>query len=908
MESGRLRVDAGTVEVAARGQAVAAPVGAGDRLAERLRDLRRARRLDGAGVVARSAAPVGEALRAAGDELARIYAPAAVGDALRRLVEAGDLLLEVRADEDLPWEALVVPGTGKPLGLHPNVRMYRSAPGVAYPTGTLPGPLRILAGGDLERLLDVVEPGPGLRILDGEATGEPVHVAHLDDAEWLPSGTRPGLVVVTGRARVAELLAAGVPQVLALTEPVTDGYAARFLGHFYRLLAGFPSVPGAVAGARRLAGGTEWTAPVLYCRGAPTPLHGVTVTDMDEPEGFVGRRDDLRTLLEDVRRPGHAGVVLHGLGGMGKSSLAGELVRRLGDDAGLVLRVSGTDTGEQILDTFGRLLADEPSAARTAAEDRRRRLAAYLRTPEEFWRDRLATAFAVLGSRPVTLVVDDFAIDPRARRAGHRAEPADPGLAAFLARWIREPGPHRLLITSRLPFTLPGNLHEQLTEHHLGPLTEAEARVLGSRLPALAALTPAEQHRAWAGTGGHPRTLEHLDALLRRGDAGFGEVAGRFEELLARQGVPEPGRWAADLRSAAADDRRAGLALAEAIATTVNDAVLGDLLALLDDDSRRLLVGAAVYRRPADEPALVRQSALPGLPDGLETLAGLGLVSEIADEDGVRHTVHPWTAASIARLHPQDTAAAHGRAADYYRHRVRPRDGDPVADLDDLIEARYHLFRAGRVDEAIRLSFLVRERLDMWSAWDWARAVCEQTLGWVEPGSRDAGTLLHYLGLLAHRRGETAEAERLLERALSVSETAGDRVQQATIGHKLSRLAEDRGDHAGAERRLRQALLLDAENGNRTGLATGQHRLALLCTLTNRLSEAVALHCQALAIEISLGLPDARLEVADLARLRAALGEQDFRRAVTAVLPEESVSGLARLLDDFATAAESRQN
>ncbi|XVV09584.1 AAA family ATPase [Actinoplanes sp. CA-131856] len=903
METGRLRVDSGTVEVrSGDGRVVTAPVVRGGRLAERLRDLRRARRLAGTGVVARSAAPVDEALRAAGVELARSYAPGAAGEALRELAEH-DLLLEVRADEDLPWEALVVPGSGQPLGLHPNVRMFRSAPGGAYATGTMPGPLRILATGDLERLLDVVEPSARLRVFDRDGD-EPVHVVHLGDEEWLPGENRPGLVVVAGHDRVAELLTAGVPQVLALT----DGDATRFLGHFYQLLTGLPSVPDAVAGARRLTGGTEWNAPVLYCLGAPAPLLGVTVTDMDEPEGFVGRRDDLRTLLEAVRRPGHAGVVLHGLGGMGKSSLAGELVRRLGDDAGLVVRVSGTDTGEQILDTFGRLLAGEPSVSRTAAEDRRRRLAAYLRTPDEFWRDRLATAFAVLGSRPVTLVVDDFAVDERARRAELRAEPADLGLAAFLARWIREPGPHRVVITSRLPFTLPGNLHKRLTEHHLGPLTEAEARVLASRLPALAGLTPAEQRRAWAGAGGHPRTLEHLDALLRRSPAGFASVAGRLESLLARQGVPEPGRWAADLRSAGADDRRAGLALAEAIATTVNDAVLSDLLALLDDDCRRLLIGAAVYRRPADEPALVRQSALPGLPDGLDTLAGLGLVSEVADEDGVRHTVHPWTAASVARLHPEETAAAHGRAADYYRHRVRPRDSDPVADLDDLIEARQHLFRAGRVDEAIRLSFLVRERLDMWSAWDWARAVCEETLGWVEPDSGDAASLLHYLGLLAHRRGETAESERLLGRALSVAETAGDRAQQATIGHKLSRLAEDRGDHAAAERRLRQALLLDAENGNRTGLATGQHRLALLCTLTNRLSEAVALHCQALAIEIALGLPDARLEVADLARLRAALGEDDFRRAVTAVLPEESVSGLARLLDDFATAAESRHN
>jgi tetratricopeptide (TPR) repeat protein len=247
----------------------------------------------------------------------------------------------------------------------------------------------------------------------------------------------------------------------------------------------------------------------------------------------------------------------------------------------------------------------------------------------------------------------------------------------------------------------------------------------------------------------------------------------------------------------------------------------------------------------------------------------------------------------------------HGALA---RHRVRPRESDPVADLDDLVEARRHLFRAGRVGDAIRLSMLVRERLDMWSAWDWARAVCEETLHWVDPGSRDAASLLHYLGLLAHRRGETAEAERLLIRALSIGESAGDHAQQATICHKLARLAEDRGDYAEAEHRLRQALAADAEIGNRAGLATGQHRLGLLYTLSGRLSEAVAQHCQALATEIALGLPDARLEVADLGRLRAALGEREFRRAVTEVLPEESVNGINRMLDDFTTAGENRQN
>ena len=55
--------------------------------------------------------------------------------------------------------------------------------------------------------------------------------------------------------------------------------------------------------------------------------------------------------------------------------------------------------------------------------------------------------------------------------------------------------------------------------HHLGPLSLAETRKLIWRLPALDALPAADQQRAHAMVGGHPRTLEYLDALLRGGDA-----------------------------------------------------------------------------------------------------------------------------------------------------------------------------------------------------------------------------------------------------------------------------------------------------------------------------------------------------------------------------------------------------
>ena len=120
----------------------------------------------------------------------------------------------------------------------------------------------------------------------------------------------------------AHLVAAGVPQVLAMQAPVTDRYATALSGELYRRLAtdASPDPLLALAGARRAAerdrqalppgsplrGRAEWATPALIARGLRLPLfnrrepfgevhppqapvlaEGVVVREVGE---FVGRR------------------------------------------------------------------------------------------------------------------------------------------------------------------------------------------------------------------------------------------------------------------------------------------------------------------------------------------------------------------------------------------------------------------------------------------------------------------------------------------------------------------------------------------------------------------------------------------------------------------------------------------
>jgi hypothetical protein len=170
-------------------------------------------------------------------------------------------------------------------------------------------------------------------------------------------------------------------------------------------------------------------------------------------------------------------------------------------------------------------------------------------------------------------------------------------------------GPHarqgRLLITSRYPFQLPGGAERRLEAHHLGPLSLAETRKLIWRLPGLDALPPDQRQRAYTDVGGHPRTLEYLDALLRGGLARFDDVAERMERTLADRGITRPERW---LRSVKGDLDRA---LAEAVTLSVDDVLLDRLLEQLGSVplARRLLVGVSVYRQPVDEIGVAWQVA-----------------------------------------------------------------------------------------------------------------------------------------------------------------------------------------------------------------------------------------------------------------------------------------------------------
>jgi tetratricopeptide (TPR) repeat protein len=736
----------------------------------------------------------------------------------------------------------------------------------------------------------------------------------------------------------AELVRAGVPQVLAMQAPVTDSYATQLTAEMYRHLASdaTPDPLLALAYARRSAerdrlalppgsprrGPAEWATPALLARGLRLPLfnrhepfaevrpprdpvlaEGVMVREVGE---FVGRRGEARKARRTLAGP-KAGLVIHGIGGVGKSTLAAEVLRSLGEDAGLVVSRTGPllvddllgETGARLHQMAGQSGADDPLAQDGLA----------LRAADVEWGDRWRRlAEQVLPVLPMTVLLDNFEDNLHPGEDGGWAV-RDPELADLLTRWVTRPGRSRLLITSRYPFTLPGPAARRLDLLPLGPLSPAETRKLIWRLPGLDVLNPPEKERAYRDVGGHPRALEYLDALLRHGQARFDDIAARMEDQLRARDIPDPAAWLA----ASGGDLDASLV--ETITLAASDTLLPALLQQVSSTpfAQELVIGAAVYRVPVDETALIFQIGYPaqrsadperqerlhpaeeaidkvrgraseaemfpadtgeytqteadlaeelrppydppaGLQTAIRTAQASGLLASVPrDGEAQFYAVHRWTAAAIGTLHPDATADAHRRAAAFWRWRLDVVPQSREEHIEQLLEARYHHYAAEQVVEAVAVTQAAVRELRTWGQYGRAAELCRDTLTWLPPGSEKAAAFSHYLGILVKLRGDHPTAETLYRQALDINERIGNQIEMAECYSQLSMLAHLRDDYPAAETLCRLALDISERIGDQTAMAGNYRQLGMLAVLRGDYTAAEALYREALDISERIG-------------------------------------------------------
>jgi tetratricopeptide (TPR) repeat protein len=728
------------------------------------------------------------------------------------------------------------------------------------------GEARATTAADLTCLLTV---GPRLLFVSAcltatgaDATGHlPPGDGHKSDPDPGADGGDRGMVA---HSLVTALVSAGVPAVIGWDGSVDDRAATTFARRLYRGLADRADVAVALSDARRallesedpvvradwhlarlwlgpagggpLVAGTRKRSLVSATHGTTTFLDRKRQVPVATSEMFVGRRPQLQRALRVLRSGERAGVLLHGQGRLGKSSLAARIADRCPDRA--VAVVFGDYSALAILDA----VTDAVRTNQEARELIERRLPGVRELPETIEAvliDLLSgpCAQAGDGQRPLLLIIDDVEQILVADPAGpHRVAPEH---AAVLAAVIRAFDPaetdSRLLLTSRFTFRLHG-LEDRLEAVHLPPLSEVAQHKLQRRHQAL---TPTAQQNERAG-------LADRAVTLSRGNPGLQDLIGL--RLVYGPQVPLA-RAQAVVAEMEAYLHQGALPSDAVVRAFLENLALDTLLREAGPTHQDLLRAATVFDLPVPEPVIaVLADQLGGSPDRLRGLGLLEPYPDLYDPAQLALAVNPLAAGRLAPLTPREqtalatvsvsallsawggSAPSPGRAPELDGQLTRlGLLGDNPTVVAACAAGGVHQLRGGRAEEASLLGrnaiallarhhhtvplLLLRQTADAALTsgdGDTGEALLQQAMEQLESGDQSGIDPLDHARVLRDQarrlitRGHPAQAEPLLRQAHHLFTTAESELEAATAMGDIADVASQRGDYDEALRIRRE--------------------------------------------------------------------------------------------------------
>ncbi|MFB2920983.1 GUN4 domain-containing protein [Aerosakkonema funiforme] len=426
------------------------------------------------------------------------------------------------------------------------------------------------------------------------------------------SGCRTGYLTNEGTipSMAEELLKQGATAVLGWGEKVLDTDAAKAAGILYQELSAGKTVTEALSCTyqallrMRLQDKQvrDWhllrlyvaeTIPGALVRRGPKPVpRRSVVQEFLDPEKklrvatretFVGRRRQLQNCLRVLKtNTEQIGVLIHGMGGLGKSTIAARLCDRLSEFEKVI--------GWRQIDESGIVnkLADK------LVKPEFRELRQELLDSHEELKYKLANLFSELSEKPFLLVFDDFEWNLEARQGRYVLKPEAAQVLSALVWAIQETYTnHRIVITCRYDFE--SDLLDYFYKQPLEAFRKSDLKKKLNRLKTFNCenIEPQLIERAKALADGNPRLLEYLnDEVLGKPDA-----AAKLTRL-----EQSPEEWKEKI-------------------------IWPDLYQLIDEPLQRVLSHCLIYEIPVPMTALERVSnSRPNYQKQLQRARELGLI------------------------------------------------------------------------------------------------------------------------------------------------------------------------------------------------------------------------------------------------------------------------------------------
>ena len=736
--------------------------------------------------------------------------------------------------------------------------------------GTLRDGEAVLALESLEGDVEWTTPATFIRML-GETKPALVFVSACRTAETDSNRSADATVA---ESFVRALVRSGALNVLGWDGSVYDGDATSFARTFYQQLASHQSVPYAAAVARSDVlcchqqdphEGQHWHLARVYTGpGGGGPLccaGGVTRTlrqrasyqeFLGRPEdrvpvatakGFVGRRRHAQRILRAFRAAEFAGVLIHGMGRVGKSSLAARVANRMPHRT--VVVVFDRYDALSILHRVREALP--PGVRETWASRWRPSVAANDRLLKDSLEDALC---GPLRDHPILLVIDDLEqileepchdqiVSPVKAAAG-TPDAYRNALAAVLQAFdaVKATTQSRLLLTSRYRFTLPdgegGDLAERLTAIPLPPMR------------------PRERQKQWRA----------LKRVVDRAETGSeAEERGLVKRVLDAAGG-NPGLQVTLSKPILASEFEAAT---NAVAAVERWRVSGDLPTKereLQEFFERISLETYVSALTEPQTALLRAATLfsEGLPIPMPALREVGRAAGVVNPDaaasrlldlglldawGVIHGVEHASATSLVRplmkpdLRVDETAMLAAAAVPELSRTWKDAAGRFPPDPRAVETARLGLAGSARREIMISAalaagSFLFYDQHDAKSA----LALLGEVLKRLDTqDGRPTPELLLLASNCAERIGETSLRIELLERGITLD--SEDEIGLAQILATYAEATMQRDGPKKAIERLREAITRLDQAGDERSATITKGKIADILYRRGELDEAL---------------------------------------------------------------------
>ncbi|MGE0884779.1 MAG: tetratricopeptide repeat protein [Blastocatellales bacterium] len=555
---------------------------------------------------------------------------------------------------------------------------------------------------------------------------------------------------------------------------------------------------------------------------------------------FYGRRKEYRQLRDALLVNNHRAVIIHGIGGIGKTSLIAHTADRL-----YHRRRQGEARfkGVYAFDCAGSTLAPE----RVLLELHRyfalqgvnalERFIGQLLEPEV-----LAQIVAqALTQWPLLLIFDNFETQLARTEAGFGI--ADEGLRRFLSALVKATATNtKFVFTCRFLFELDERLGD-VASLPLGDLSRPEAISLMLRLPNLAKSNFWDQAKAYEYFGGHPFAIMQLDKhcqgyslyeALQNAEALHTKLRDHLALELNYGRLTEQAREL--LNRLAAFRVAVPMEAAELMMKNADDTVPRVVACGLGDNATKSLSFPAPQQ------------------DAIRELIGWSLLTPMYEGNELSHLdVH-----SLVRDFCREKQGGVWRdrlrkAASYYINLTRSthdKQKTPAMVWSDM-EAFELLMEAEAYDYAAQLLLGAHELLRRWG---FRQYIDRQYLRVVDQVDRaKAATLMHNFGVVHQDRKNYDEALDYYQQSLKIKEEIGDMAGLAGSLHQIGWVHQDRGNYDVALNYYHRSLKINEEIGDVRGVATSLHHIGWVWQYRGNYDEALDYYQRALKIKEEIG-------------------------------------------------------